>query len=198
MQLEDIAEMGENWKDQPEFVGTVVDTPGIGVWLVKGSTGKPIRMTIHSSAADELRRLAPGQLVRFKFRGGKKTPRIIGYADPSTNRSEQAQVNPIPKSLIGEVPNRYQDLQSTSAFTTAYSILRRNVNKPIISVPVSIIVGCLAAVVVDILFLASFRDSGSILHGRILAGITVVIVILWHRSYFLGKGRDESQPKSLI
>jgi hypothetical protein len=70
------------WKDQAEFVGTVIDAYRPFQWLVQIGACKPIRVSLTYAQWDKMPDIAPGDKVRIKFRAGRKLPRIIGYADP--------------------------------------------------------------------------------------------------------------------
>ncbi len=73
--------MAGNWDSQAEYIATAIDPRGRGLWLVELGSGRTLVASFLPSSRDNLKRLAPGDLVRIRFRSQNKTPRILGYSD---------------------------------------------------------------------------------------------------------------------
>lgn len=73
--------MASDWNGKAEFIATAIDPRGIGLWLVELGAGRTVVASFLPGASRELERLAPGELVRIRFRSRNKTPRILGYSD---------------------------------------------------------------------------------------------------------------------
>lgn len=73
--------MTGNWDSQTEFIATAIDPRGRGLWLVELGSGRTLVASFLPSSRNNLERLAPGDLVRIRFRAENKTPRIPGYSD---------------------------------------------------------------------------------------------------------------------
>lgn len=83
--------MTGNWDSQAEFIATAIDPRGRGLWLVQLGSGRTLVASFLPSSRKNLERLAPGDLVRIRFRSDNKTPRILGYldVDPSDKRIDE-------------------------------------------------------------------------------------------------------------
>lgn len=73
--------MASNRDETAEYIATAVDPRGIGLWLVELGAGRKLVASFLPNSGDDLRRLAPGDHVRIRFRSGTKTPRIPGYSN---------------------------------------------------------------------------------------------------------------------
>ncbi len=67
----------KDWEKQAEFIATVIDICGPGLWTVELGAGRRLVASVTGPVGD----LAPGDVVRIKFRIGNKTPRIVGYSE---------------------------------------------------------------------------------------------------------------------